>query len=64
MLAKNPSNSAYRSLAHEFFELLLGMFGDNDAVKNGWLMPFDPSPSSFPRRQDRRRPVKRRRRAF
>ncbi len=64
MLAKNSAISADRSLSHELFELLLRIFGAADTFKNEWLMPFDPSPSSFPRRQDRRRPIKRRRRAF
>jgi hypothetical protein len=54
-----------RSILHEFFELLLNIFGDDGPIKNEWLMPFEPGPSSFRRKSAERRPAKpRRRRPF
>jgi hypothetical protein len=56
---------AKRSFLDEFFELLVNSFRDDGAVKNEWLMPFEPGPSSFRRKPTERRPAKpRRRRPF
>jgi hypothetical protein len=57
----SPDNP-HRSVLDEVFELLLQCFRAPGAVKNEWLMPFDPGPSSFQRKQ--MRPPKRRRRPF
>ncbi len=63
-MAQSIHPSAERHVLHEFFEFLLNCFHGDGAVRNEWLMPFDPGPSSFPRNQDRRRPAVRRRRPF
>jgi hypothetical protein len=56
---------AKRSFLDKFFELLLTAFRTDGAVKNEWLMPFEPGPSSFRRKSVERRPAKpRRRRPF
>jgi hypothetical protein len=38
------------SVLREFIELVLDSFRADGAVKNEWLMPFDPGPSSFKRK--------------
>jgi len=52
------------SVLHEFFELLLSAFRTDGEVKNEWLMPFEPGPSSFPRKPAAPKPAKPRRRPF
>jgi hypothetical protein len=63
--AFSSDRPAKRSFLDEFFEMLLNVFGNDSAVKNEWLMPFEPGPSSFRRKPAERRPTKpRRRRPF
>ena len=51
------SRATKRSVLDEFFELLLTGFRTDGAVKNEWLMPFEPGPSSFRRKSAERRPA-------
>ena len=60
----SPERAGRTSVLHEFFELLLNAFRTDGAVKNEWLMPFEPGPSSFPRKPAVPKPAKPRRRPF